>query len=97
MAGLNPDGMERGLVCAPGTVPTFTAAVAAVDKIRFFKGAVKVLTSRTHPLPAVSQIGGKNSFGRHQWVLFTATVSAVKAARARIIPTKSFIDSVRKV
>ena len=30
--------VERGLACAPGSVPTFSAAVAAVEKIRFFAG-----------------------------------------------------------
>lgn len=30
--------MERGLACAPGSVPTLSAAVAAVEKIRFFAG-----------------------------------------------------------
>ena len=30
--------MERGLVCEPGSVPTFSRCVAAVEKIRFFKG-----------------------------------------------------------
>jgi selenocysteine-specific elongation factor len=31
--------VERGILAAPGTVPCFTGAVAAVDKIRFFKGS----------------------------------------------------------
>ena len=30
--------VERGIACTPGSVPTFTGAVAAVDKIRFFVG-----------------------------------------------------------
>ena len=33
--------MERGLVAAPGTVPTFNAAVVGAEKIRFFKGSVQ--------------------------------------------------------
>lgn len=32
--------IERGLACAPGTVPTFRGAVAAVEKIRFYAGRV---------------------------------------------------------
>lgn len=32
--------IERGLAAAPGTVPTFTAAVASVDKVRFYAGPV---------------------------------------------------------
>lgn len=32
--------MERGLAAAPGTVPTFSGAIAAVDKVRFFAGRV---------------------------------------------------------
>lgn len=30
---LNPELMERGLAAAPGSVPTFAAAVAEVDKV----------------------------------------------------------------
>ena len=30
--------VERGIACTPASLPTFTAAVAAVDKIRFFVG-----------------------------------------------------------
>jgi GTPase len=37
---LNAKLLERGLAAAPGTVPTFAAAVAAVDKVRFFNGPV---------------------------------------------------------
>ncbi|MEW5314412.1 MAG: hypothetical protein WDW38_005913 [Sanguina aurantia] len=32
--------VERGLLAAPGTVPTFSMAVAAVEKIRFYSGKV---------------------------------------------------------
>jgi GTPase len=37
---LNAKLLERGLAAAPGTVPTFAAAVAAVDKVRFYNGPV---------------------------------------------------------
>jgi selenocysteine-specific elongation factor len=37
---LNPKLVERGLAAAPGSVPTFSAAVAAVDKVRFYAAAV---------------------------------------------------------
>ena len=30
--------VERGIACTPGSIPTFTSAIAAVDKIRFFVG-----------------------------------------------------------
>ena len=30
--------VERGIACTPGSIPTFTGAIAAVDKIRFFVG-----------------------------------------------------------
>lgn len=33
--------IERGLACAPGAVPTYSAAVAAVSKVRFFPGEVR--------------------------------------------------------
>nr|ADI46930.1 SelEFm [Volvox carteri f. nagariensis] len=32
--------LERGLACAPGTVPTFSGAIATVEKIRFYAGRV---------------------------------------------------------
>jgi len=41
VAGLDAKVLERGLVCAPGTVPTFHAAVVSARKIRFFKSAVR--------------------------------------------------------
>ena len=40
MTQLDPDLLERGLAAEPGSVPTFNAAVAAVEKIRFFAGNV---------------------------------------------------------
>ena len=40
LAGLDAACMERGLACAPGSVPTFRAAIAAVEKIRFHAGAL---------------------------------------------------------
>lgn len=39
---LDPGQVERGVVCAPGTVPTFTGAIVSVEKIRFFAGQVCV-------------------------------------------------------
>ena len=30
--------VERGVACTPGALPTFTGAIAAVDKIRFYVG-----------------------------------------------------------
>ena len=36
---LDPTLVERGVACAPGSVPTFAGAIAAVEKIRFFQGA----------------------------------------------------------
>ena len=37
---LDAKAVERGLLCAPGTVPTFSAAVAALEKVRFYSGAL---------------------------------------------------------
>lgn len=37
---LDPQLVERGVVCAPGSVPTFAGAIAAVEKIRFYSGQV---------------------------------------------------------
>ena len=38
VAGLDAGCMERGLACTPSSVPTFRAAIAAVEKIRFHAG-----------------------------------------------------------
>ena len=40
LAGFDAGSLERGFLCAPGTIPTFQAAVARVKRIRFFRGAV---------------------------------------------------------
>ena len=37
---LDPALLERGLAAAPGSVPTYWGAVAAVERVRFFQGAV---------------------------------------------------------
>eukprot|EP00290_Baffinella_frigidus_P045245 CAMPEP_0180283528 /NCGR_PEP_ID=MMETSP0988-20121125/10547_1 /TAXON_ID=697907 /ORGANISM="non described non described, Strain CCMP2293" /LENGTH=593 /DNA_ID=CAMNT_0022256113 /DNA_START=13 /DNA_END=1791 /DNA_ORIENTATION=+ len=36
---LDAKAIERGILAAPGTVPTFSAAIVAVERVRFFKGA----------------------------------------------------------
>ena len=36
---LDADKIERAIVCAPGSIPTFSAAVIRVERVRFFKGA----------------------------------------------------------
>mmetsp|Transcript_19889 Transcript_19889/g.59445 ORF Transcript_19889/g.59445 Transcript_19889/m.59445 type:complete len:323 (+) Transcript_19889:26-994(+) len=41
VTALDAKTIERGVVCAPGSLPAMTAAVACVEKIRFFKSAVK--------------------------------------------------------
>lgn len=40
MTQLDASLVERGIACTPGTVPTFTGAIIAVEKIRFFVGQV---------------------------------------------------------
>lgn len=40
---LNPKLVERGLAAAPGSVPTFSAAVAVVDKVRFYAGVLQAV------------------------------------------------------
>uniref|UniRef100_A0A7S0VU48 Selenocysteine-specific elongation factor n=1 Tax=Polytomella parva TaxID=51329 RepID=A0A7S0VU48_9CHLO len=37
---LDPKGIERGILAAPGSVPTFSLALARVDKVRFFTGKI---------------------------------------------------------
>ena len=38
---LDAGTLERGLACAPGSVPTFLGAVAQVEKVRFYSGLVQ--------------------------------------------------------
>lgn len=35
---LDPKLIERCIVCTPRTVPTFSAAIAAVERVRFYSG-----------------------------------------------------------
>ena len=37
---LDASSLERTLLCTPGSVPTFSSAIAAVEKVRFFSGAL---------------------------------------------------------
>lgn len=37
---LDPDKMERGWLCAPGSVLTFRSAIASVKKIKFYIGTL---------------------------------------------------------
>ena len=38
MTQLDPKLIERGLACTPGSLPTFSSAIIAVEKIRFYVG-----------------------------------------------------------
>ncbi len=35
---LDPKLIERTIVCTPGSVPTISAAIAAVERVRFYSG-----------------------------------------------------------
>lgn len=41
---LEAGSIERGLAAAPGSIPTFSGAIIAVDKVRFYPGEVKSMT-----------------------------------------------------
>ena len=45
---LDPKLIERCIVCSPGTVPTFSAAIAAVERVRFYSGNLPS-TSKVRP------------------------------------------------
>jgi selenocysteine-specific elongation factor len=36
---LDAKAVERAIVCAPGTIPTFSAAIISVEKVRFYKSS----------------------------------------------------------
>lgn len=60
--------VERGLACAPGSVPTFSAAVAVVEKIRFFAGAAWPLNYQCKAVPIILPLQGRaqeSMPGRH--------------------------------
>ena len=40
LAGLDAGCMERGLACAPGSVPTFSTACALVRRVRYYRSPV---------------------------------------------------------
>lgn len=42
VTGFNPDRMERGILCAPGSVKSFKGAIVSVRKIRYYRNDVKV-------------------------------------------------------
>jgi len=41
---LDAGSIERGIACAPGTVPTFSGALALVEKVRFYPGTIPSLS-----------------------------------------------------
>lgn len=69
VAGLDAKVLERGLVSAPGTVPTFHAAIVSASKIRFFKTLVRtgtkfhVTIGHTTVMAAVHFFGDEQSGG----------------------------------
>lgn len=44
VANLQSDGIERSFVAAPGAMRTVSACVCAVEKCRFYQGAMPVST-----------------------------------------------------
>jgi hypothetical protein len=61
--------LERGLAAAPGSVPTFAAAIARVDKIRFYpgevhsKGTYHIIISHETVMAQVTFFGAPNGQG----------------------------------
>jgi selenocysteine-specific elongation factor len=53
--------VERGIACAPGTVPTYVACLAAVERVRFYQGAVKS-RGKIHLMVGHSTIMGALTF-----------------------------------
>ena len=87
--------VERGLLCTPGSVHTYTAAIAVVDKIRFYKGAVstksKFHVSIGHATAMATAIffGGKGEEGEGDGVAGagdTASSSSSSSSSAAAAP-----------
>ena len=41
VTGLDPELIERGLACAPGSIPTFTTALALIKRVRYYKNPLE--------------------------------------------------------
>ncbi len=64
---LNASNLERTLLCAPGTVPTFSAAIAAVEKVRFFLGTLPSKSKVRSPMPGRSRANDHKSSDLVGW------------------------------
>ena len=80
---LDPKLVERGVACAPGSVPTFDGAIAAIEKIRFFQGAV----APTHTLCEYLSRAGAPSKS-HTGVRCTCLAACLPIAAALELMTK---------
>ena len=79
---LDAKDIERSLVAAPGSVPTFSVAVCALEKIRFYKGRIPT-KSKFHVT-----IGHETAMG--ELLLFGVSSEARLAeARERVLAAKA--------
>ena len=62
---LDPKLIERCIVCTPGTVPTFSAAIAAVERVRFYSGKLPSSSKVRSPPPGLSACACLSNIGKH--------------------------------
>ena len=84
LPGLDPALLERGIACAPGSVPTASGIVALVRKVRFFKGDMPS-ESKCHVSAGHTTVVGKVIFAGAR-ELAAAGVTEANARQVRHCP-----------
>ena len=84
--------VERGIACTPGSVPTFTGAIAAMEKIRFFVGhmpsrlKVHVTIGHQTVMGEIQFFGLPDSTGLPQGDALQAVMARMDLLTAQVTP-----------
>lgn len=84
--------VERGIACTPGAVPTFTRAIAAVEKIRFFVGhmpsrlKVHVTVGHQTVMGEIQIFGLPDNTGASQGDALQAVMARMELLTAQVTP-----------
>lgn len=99
---LDPSSIERCWMCSPGSVPTFTTAVAALEKIRFFVGDVRskqklhVTIGHVTVMTEIQFFGLPDGCGEAPAAALQAMTSRVGALSAKVSPRRLHIARARR-
>lgn len=97
VTGLDPSQLERGLACAPASVPALSAVIALVKRVRFFKGTlpsegrVHVTIGHTTVM-ATAVFFGARELAKVRLAASGAAVSAAAAADADVAAAEELYD-----